>query len=292
MKENKEVKISYWAAHATTIVSVTLVLMIIGIIALISVSAASESRRLKQQIELSAVMTDSVSDAQATVVLNKIKKEPWVLKANLITKEAALRNWKAETGEDLETLYGVNPLSPEISFTVKAEYASTENLNGISDKIRMLPEVEDVAVPDSAIVESMNRNIESLTMILGAIAIVMLIISFVLINNTVHLAIYSRRFTIHTMQLVGATNSFIRRPFIFNNMLSGLISAMLASCLLGGLLAGASQAGLGELSTYIEPMVFWMVAAGLLVIGVLICAVAALLATSKYLHKDYDALFR
>jgi len=107
MKENKEVKISYWAAHATTIVSVTLVLMIIGIIALISVSAASESRRLKQQIELSAVMTDSVSDAQATVVLNKIKKEPWALKANLITKEAALRNWKAETGEDLETLYGV-----------------------------------------------------------------------------------------------------------------------------------------------------------------------------------------
>ena len=110
-----------------------------------------------------------------------------------------------------------------------------------------MPGVESVVLPDSAMVESMNRNIERLSIVLGAIALVLVIISFVLINNTVHLAIYARRFTIHTMQLVGATNGFIRRPFVNDNMISGLLAGLVSSCLLGLSLIAAPGQGSGRL---------------------------------------------
>ena len=119
MKNNKEVKISYWAAHLTTIVSVTLVLIIIGIIALISISATNETRRLRERLEVNVVMADTISDAVTKGVAERISVQPYALSVKIITKEEALKNWKNDTGEDLEALFGVNPLSPEISFTIK-----------------------------------------------------------------------------------------------------------------------------------------------------------------------------
>lgn len=292
MKQNKEVKISYWAAHLTTIVSVTLVLLIIGIIALISVSAATETRRLRERLEVSVVMADSVSDAGAAAFAKEIKSAPYANSVDVITREAAMKNWKNDTGEDLEALFGVNPLSPEVTFTVKADYSSEKSLKEIGAQLKNNPDVADVALPDSEMVDSMNRNIERFAVILGAIALVMVIISFVLINNTVHLAVYARRFTIHTMQLVGATNGFIRRPFIVNNMLSGLISGIIAVVALALTLVFAPSGGFAIVGEYISWPVFGIVAAGMIVAGMLICSIAASLATTKYLRQDYDQLFR
>ena len=124
MKENKEAKISYWAAHLTTIVSVTLVLVIIGLISMISVGAANETRRLKELLEVNVVMDDSVSDASADSLAKVIRTYPYAKDVKVVTKSQALANGKQDTGEDLEALFGVNPLSPEVSFTVKAQYAS------------------------------------------------------------------------------------------------------------------------------------------------------------------------
>lgn len=202
MKQEKEVRISYWAAHLTTIVSVALVLVIIGVIAMVSAAAASETRRIKEKIELSAVLTDSATDSQADSLAKAIAALPFTRSAKAVTKEDAMRQWKADTGEDLETLFGVNPLSPEVSFTVKADYASEAGLRKIKAQVEKMGLVEAVAAPDAEMVDTMNTNIEKAAYVLGGIALVLLVISFVLINNTVHLTIYSRRFTIHTMQLV------------------------------------------------------------------------------------------
>lgn len=292
MKENKEVRISYWAAHLTTIVSVTLVLLIVGIIAMVTISAASETRRLRERIELNAVMADSVSDAAAAAACRAIAAMPEVRQARLITSRQALDNWRADTGEDLERLFGVNPLSPEVSFTVRADRASAESLSALSARVAALPGVAEVAAPDATLVDNMNRNIEGLSYILGGVGVVMLIISFVLINNTVHLATYSRRFTIHTMQLVGATNGFIRRPFVLNNLLSGVIAALVASGIIALALAGARHAGLDNMADYVSWPAFGVIAAGLLLTGMLICSLAASIATGRYLRKDYDELFR
>lgn len=292
MKNHKEVKISYWAAHLTTIVSVTLVLIIIGIIALISLSAANETKKLRERLEVSVVMGDSISDEGASKISEIIKSQAYSHSVKVITKKEALENWKKDTGEDLEALFGVNPLSPEVTFAINADYSSQSRLDSIGSVLSALPGVGSVALPDSTLVENMNRNIERFSIILGAIALVMIIISFVLINNTVHLAIYARRFTIHTMQLVGATNGFIRRPFVANNMLSGFIAAIVAAGILAIILFSAPEAGFSDVSEYVGWEMYGIVAGCILVTGIALCGVAAWIATSRYLRKDYGELFK
>lgn len=290
MKKGKEVKISYWAAHATTIVSVTLVLLMIGLIALVSISARNETRRLKESLEMSVIMTDSVSDTSAAEIAKSMQSLPFCRNITLISSKDALEEWKTDTGEDLEALFGVNPLSPEISFTMPAQYSTADSLKIIRERMLIMPGVEDVAAPDNIIIASMNDNIARLSLILGCIALVMLIISFVLINNTVHLTIYARRFIIHTMQLVGATDGFIRRPIVSRNLLAGSLAGLFASVILAAILFAAPRFGFNDISDYFGWELFIATAAMLILLGGCICSMAALMATRHYLHKDYHQL--
>lgn len=291
MKENKEVKISYIAAHFTTIISVTLVLVLVGIICLVWIGADKETRRMRERVELSIVMADSVGNQSAVKIGEEIKKEPYSKQVTVVTKEEALKRWTADTGEDLGALFGVNPLSPEVNFTLNADYTAPAQIEKIKAKWSKVAGVETVAAPDSRLLEAVNRSISRFTILLGAIAAVMLVISFVLINNTVHLTIYSRRFTIHTMQLVGATNGYIRRPVVLNNIGCGLVAGILASGLIAIALAFAPRAGF-NVDHYIGWPEFAMVAGAITLVGMTICAVAAWIASVKYLHKDYDELFK
>ena len=290
MKAEGEVKISYWAAHLTTMVSVTLVLLLTGIITFITLSSEKEVKLIKERLEVNLVMNDSVSDAYAQNLASAISLKPYALEPGYIGKAQALKDWQQDTGEDLENLFGVNPLSPEVYFRVKAQYSSPDSLAAIKSSLASLPGVEEVVMPDSEMVEAMNSNVQTLAIILGVVAFVMVVISFVLINNTVHLSIYARRFTIHTMQLVGATDGFIRRPFILNNLLAGLISALIAAGILAISLGGAPRLGLDDVARYLSWGLYACVAGGMLVAGPLICCVAAALATSRYLGKDYGEL--
>lgn len=291
MKEG-DVKISNWAAHLTSVVSVTLVLLLLGIITFITLSSRRETRDLQEKLEVSLVMNDTVSNSTAAGLLKELQKYPYVIDAGYISKEQALKDWQADTGEDLEGLFGVNPLSPELYFRVKAEYSSADSLQVINSQLSDLPGVSEVVLPDSEMVDAMNRNIQSLSIILGIVALVMVIISFVLINNTVHLSIYARRFTIHTMQLVGATDGFIRRPFIMSNFWAGLIAGFIAAAILAISLGAAPHLGWNDVAYYISWGLYACIAGGMILAGPLICAVAAALATSRYLNKDYDELIR
>lgn len=289
-KKKREAKISFWAAHATTIVTVTMVLLIVGLILLTAFSAKQETRRIKESFEISVIMADSISDSNAAAIASQMKKMPFCRNIELISKKHAMEIWKKDTGEDLESLFGVNPLSPEISFTIPEAYSRKDSILKIQKTLLAIKGIESVATPDSEIVSSMNTNIARLTIILGSIALVMLIISFVLINNTVHLTIHSRRFLIHTMQLVGATNGFIRRPIVIRNLYAGLFSGVLASILLAAAFWGAPEMGYNEIQTYITPEILGITALILIILGGLICSISALIATSRYLRKDYHQL--
>lgn len=291
MKPEKEAKISYWAHHLTTVVSVTLVLLLVGIIAMIWIGADNETRRLKERIELSVIMNDSVPAQEVTALLDNIRQQPYARNVTLIGKQQALELWKEDTGEDLMELFGVNPLTEEINFSLASEYASPSQIKSIAAKIKANPIVDTVSCPDDAMIDAMNRNIARLTVILGIIAAIMIVISFVLINNTVHLTIYSRRFTIHTMQLVGATNGFIRRPIVLNNMGAGLLAGLIASAVMAITLVCSKNAGVLDLSDFIGWGAFGIVAGAMIIIGVALCALASLTSSNVYLRKDYDALF-
>ena len=292
MKNQKEVKISFWAAQATTIVSVTLVLLIIGIIAMTTFAAQRETRRLREKVELTMILADSVSNARAASLLNQVKALPAARTASLITKEQALAQWKADTGEDLEQLFGVNPLSPEITVGLNAAYANPDSITIAAKRFAAIPGVEEVAAPDATMARAMNDNISTVAVVLGIFALVMLVISFVLINNTVHLTIYARRFTIHTMQLVGATDRFIRLPVVVQNLLAGLLAGLLASGIIALALLFAPKAGLDDPARYIGWPAYGVIAGALTIFGALICALAASIATRRYLRRDYDKLFK
>ncbi len=292
MKPQKEIKISNWAVHITTGVSVTLALLTLGLIAMIWIAANSESRRMIEKIEISVVLADDVSDSRANEISVALAKTNFANNVTVISKEDALNNWKEATGEDLEHVFGVNPLSPEISFTVANEYSSVKGIESIKKRVSEVEGVSEVGAPDSGLIEAMNSNIKKLTLGFTVLAAIMLVISFVLINNTVRLSIYSKRFTIHTMQLVGATNGFIRRPFIASNALVGAISGLISASLLSALLAASGSMGFKELSNLIDWFWMGMVDVGLIVGGALICALAALFATTHHLRQDYEDLFK
>lgn len=292
MKQHKEVKISSHAAHFTTAVSVTLALLTLGIIAMIHIAATMESRRMLEKIEISVILADSIDDARALQICSAIEKQPFSLDTRFISRRQALLNWQAATGEDLEKTFGINPLSPEISFTVKSDWSSARQIAGIQKGIGAMQGVTEVGAPDGKMIEAMNSTIKKLTLSLTVLAAVMLIISFVLINNTVRLSIYARRFTIHTMQLVGATDSFIRRPFVAANTLVGVLSGISAAALLSALLAAAPTLGLTEATAMVPWTAMGLVAAALIATGTIICAAAAELATTRHLRQDYEELFR
>lgn len=292
MKEEKEFKISYIAGHATTIISVTLVLLLAGIITMISLGAHRETRRLKESVEISVIMQDAVTDSAANKTMAVIKMFPFVKDPKLITRQEALNQWITDTGENLEDIFGVNPLSPEIEFSVPETYSNPDSIKSIVNQVSRVDGVAQVAPPDAEMVEAMNHNIEAMSIVLGVVAFVMLIISYVLINNTVRLTIYSRRFTIHTMQLVGATGGFISRPIVLNNMLAGCISGLLAAGVMAvSMVAAPHYAGV-DFGEFVGWPDYICISGGLIVGGAIICGLAAWLATRRYLGKDYTELFK
>ena len=289
---NKELKISFWASHFTTIVTVTLVLLLGGIISMLWLSANNETRRLKERMELTVILADSIPDSEGVRLANEIKRQPYAGVVCFTSKAEAMKEWSRDTGEDLETLFGVNPLSPEVAFTLKADYSSKAQIARIKKSIEGIKGVENVASPEDEMVDAMNQNLALVTMLLGIIAVIMLLITCVLINNTVHLSIYSRRFSIHTMQLVGATNGFIRRPIVLDTLLCGLIAGALASGVTALAIWGARESGVVDVATFLSWRDFGFVGAGMVLAGVLMCVVSSWLSATHYLHKEYDELFR
>lgn len=292
MKNKKEVKISYFAAHITTIVSVTLLLLIVGSIGLLSVAARNTAREVKELQQVSIITADSVTDAKAGELLRYIRTQPYALTPKLVTKAQALADWNRQTGDDLMEVAGYNFLTPEITFRLKANYSTVTAMNRIKASLSKRTDIQEIVMPDAETSRSMDNFFQHAFVVLGIIAIVMILISCVLINNTVLLTIYSRRFTIHAMQLVGATNGFIRKPFISNNILSGIIAAALSSGILLLALGFIHDTELPEIYTFIDWQGIRIVIATLFAMGIVVCGVSALWATTRYLRRDYDELFR
>lgn len=282
--------ISIISAQLTSTVSVALVLLLLGTIALLGIAADSVKRSIQESMGFNIVLADSISQSQLNRLKSVCQPSEAIASQRYVSAEDALQQWRAQTGDDLMEILEVNPFSSEIEVKVKSAYSSTDSIEKLAAPLRTMPGVSEITVP-TQMVDSINHSLRTLALVLTGVAALLLLISFVLINNTVHLAIYARRFTIHTMKLVGATASFIRRPFIVSNVTCGIIAALIADIILTALLAYAHT-----LSPEIHKAIGWTQAAGVfigvLLAGIIITAAAALFSTNKYLRSDYGDMFR
>lgn len=291
MKTLHDFNLSKGAENLTTLASVSLLLLIAGVAALLAIAGRNESARLRENLELTVVMADSVSDKQSAELAATLSTKPYVAQVTSVSRDEALRKWNEATGDDLISVYGVNPLSPEITLRLRSEYASAAQMQTLARGLETLPGVEGVSLPQMEFVEGMNRTLSRIIWCLAAVCAGLVAISLVLINNMVHLGIYSRRFAIRTMQLVGATDAFVRRPFLVRHAMIGLVAGLIATALL--LLIMAAVEPLVGIRVY--ALLGWgdiiPVCMALIAGGVAICSIAAWYSTGRHLHARTNHLF-
>lgn len=292
MPSRKKKNISYFNTNVTSIISVSMVLLLLGIVALIGVAANEATRQIRENVGIDVSMSEIVTDSQVDALKRELTHAAYAASVKYVSKDEALMLWKEDTGEDLMEVIGFNPLTAEFEVHVKSEYASVDSLNHISAMLKRNPAIDEVKVHTDQ-VETMNRSVRQTATILLVVAVAMMIISLALINNTVRMTVYSRRFLIHTMKLVGATPGFIRKPIVVSNMLNGVVAACIATALLGGIVYYLSLDGLvGAAVTMLVPVgEMLMIGVALAVVGAVLCAVAAYFASNKYIKLDYDRLF-
>lgn len=289
MTRKPTARISTFGSRLTSIVSVTLVLLILGILAMTLCSSATLGDNIKHNIGF-IVKIDR--DASANEI-SRLKRELSTARftESMVYTDAAdiLRQESELMGQPIDSLLDENPFGSEIDIKVKRDYANSDSIAAIAMRMEIVPSVDEV-VTETAVVDDINSALSRLSLLLGAIAIALLVISFVLINNTVSLAVYSRRFIIHTMKLVGATGSFIRRPFLLAGLATGAIAAACACLVLAGLRIYGSD--IDPIFDILLPWgMMWIIFAGIFIIGLLICFVASVFATNRYLRADLDDMY-
>ena len=234
--EKKKMKRRLTGAYVSSVISISLVLLLIGTAAALILNAGRVSRYFKENIQISLLCAPSVSEAQAAACASRIDSLPFVRSTELIGKAQGEKELKEMLGEDFLSVFETAPIPVSINVGLRAEYVSADSLARIIPVLQAFPEVEEVESRQS-LVEALNRNLSGISAVLGVFILLLLFISFILIGNTVRLSLYARRFTIHTMRLVGATRGFIRRPFMASALVQGLVSGIITCGVLICLLA-------------------------------------------------------
>lgn len=286
-------KISYFSANVTAVISVALVLLLLGIVAVIGVGANGLSEKIKENIGFDISMKEDATEHQIAALRRDIAAAPFTARMKYVSKEDALEVWREETGEDLMAVLGFNPLTAEIEVHVRSDYSDVASIDRIAAGLKQKYTAIESVTTHRENIEAINRTLTQTALVLGVAAAAMLIISLALINNTVRMTIYSKRFLIHTMKLVGATPGFIRRPIVVSCMINGIIAAFVAVGLLSALLYYLSLDSLaGEAVREAVPIeAVGATAAAMVVLGALLCCATAFFAANKYIRLDYDRLF-
>lgn len=273
--------------YISTIFSIALVLLMLGMLGLILVHAKNLSNYVKENIVLNIIVDEGAKETEVLQFQKELNANQAIKSTVYVNKEMAARNLTNDLGEDFVNFLGYNPLLSTIDVYLKADYANNKSIDALKANIAKNPIVKEV-IYQSSLIDMVNKNINTIGLIILGFAAILLIISVALINNTIRLAIYSQRFLIKSMQLVGATKNFIRKPFILLAALHGLIAAFIAILILLGILFYA-QKEIPEMIILRNYTEFGIVLASLVVVGIFITAISTSFAVSKYLNlKIYD----
>lgn len=221
-QEDKYTRRRLQSSYITTVVSISLVLFMLGLLGLIIFHAKKLSDYVKENIGFSIIMKENVKEAGIIKLQKTLDATDYIKSTEYITKEQAAKEFTEELGEDFTSFLGYNPLLPTIEVRFKAAYANNDSLSVIKDKILADENVKEVFYHES-LVNVVNKNVRKIGIIIFGFSALLLIIAIALINNTIRLSVYSKRFIIRSMQLVGATRQFISKPFILKGVLQGII---------------------------------------------------------------------
>ena len=288
--KNKNNSVSYFDMQfITSSISTTLVLLLLGLVVFFVLAAHNLSIYVRENINFSVLISDDMKAADILKLQKRLDKEPFVKQTEYISKKQALKEQTEAMGTDPEEFLGYNPFTASIEIKLHSDYANSDSIAKIEKLIKKNTNIQEVLY-QRELIDLVNENIRNISLVLLTLAVVLTLISFALINNTIRLAIYSKRFLIHTMKLVGASWGFIRRPFLRRNIWSGVLAGIMADAILMGA-AYWLVSYEPELIRVITPEVMLLVSGSVLVFGIIITFLCAYLSINKYLRMKASTLY-
>ena len=223
------------SAWVSSVISISLVLLLVGVGSLLLVNAGKFSRYIKENMNVTVLLRQDVSENQALAFQSELDRSPYIKSSTYVSKEQGIKEMSELLGADFLDVFSSAPIPISLDLTLNGEYVVKDSLDVLKANLTGSPLVDSVTYQEN-LVDAMNQNLTKISLILGTFILMLLFLSFVLINNTIRLNVYARRFTIHTMKMVGATRNFIRRPFMGQAFVQALFSSLIACAGLVGLL--------------------------------------------------------
>ena len=286
--EEKYYKKRISTSYVTTIISITLVLFTLGFFGLLMAHAKTLSNYIKENIGFEIIMKPDVKEADILHLQKRLDTKPYIKSTEYITREEAIKRLSKTLGNDFVQFLGEddNPLLPSIDVRFNAEWANNDSITKVERQLLSNQMVKEVYYQKS-FVHAINKNLSKIGFISLLLSALLLSIAIALINNTIRLSIYSRRFVIKGMQLVGATEAFIRRPFVIKSIYHGILSGIFALILLTGLLVAARQ-NIPELGLLENNQKIILLYLAVLVTGIIISGLSTWFAVGRYLYSHSD----
>lgn len=285
----QKLKKSLFSSYLTTTLSISMILFLFGLMGLLLINAQKLSDFVKENIGVTLILRDDAREVDVMKLRKTLEAADYIKSTRFVDKESAATELKGELGEDFVDFLGFNPLLSSIDVTVYAGYANPDSLTMLEKKLLTHPEIQEVYYQRN-LVTQLNSNVQKISFILLVLSILMFVIFTALINNTIRLSVYSKRFLINTMQLVGATRPFIRRPFIAKSALHGIYGGLIACFMLLAIFFSYQN----ELKSFIDfqnPTSLGLLVGGIFLSGILITVISTYFAVNKFLRMKFDQLF-
>ncbi len=277
------------SAYFVPTISISLVLIVVGMLVFILLNARAISDHVKRNIGFAVIVKDNTNEVEIKRVQKILDTQPYVYTSKYVTKEQAAKSFKKEMGEDFERILGANPLLPSIEIKLNPAYANNDSLAMIEKGLARFDIIHEVYYQKSMI-ESINENIRRITILFLIVGAVLVLISFTLIRNMIHLAVYSQRLLIKTMQLVGATPFFICKPFVYGSMWRGFFGALIANLVLLGAIFFV-QENVGNVINIMRQDVILLMVGFVILSGVVLSFFSAWFSVRRYLRRDLNDLY-
>jgi efflux ABC transporter, permease protein len=290
VKKRKQVRRQHSLQVVTLCISTAMVLILIGMVVLTVFTSSNLSSFVKENLSVTMILQPDIDEQAAATLYEQVKGERFTSVANYISKEQALADGTRELGANPAEFAGQNPFTSEIDVNLKADYANNDSINWISKRLKSYRGVSDVTYRQD-LVESVNNTLGKVGIVLSVIAILLTIVSFSLINNTIRLSVYARRFSIHTMKLVGASWGYIRAPFLKRAIMQGFVSALIAIVVLGGCVLSLYSYE-PEISKVLSWDTLVVTALIMLCFGIFIATLCSALSVNRFLRMKAGDLYK